>query len=207
MEIQFKPVEFPEPITRGWDYPLVWDVEFDPDMTTSEMRAILAKEDWKPMSLGYGLENNSLRSVLGPPFKSKELTRVHEAFTHRFFKDQVLETIKSIPYFSNLWPTGRLAEITEITAFWGRDLPGFKISPHLDNRLQICTGMIFFNEENDPASGTKFTRTNGGEVIKTGNCGFGQGWLLVHDYHGWHHGMNASAADRFHLTFHLRIRA
>lgn len=206
MEIRFKRAEFPEPITIGWDYPLIWDIDFDPGVSVQELRSTLAKEKWQPMSLGYGLENNAKRHLLGPPYQSELLARIDKTFAHPFFKMQLLETLGAVPYFHNLWPTDKLAELTQVSTSWGRDLPGFKISPHLDNRLQICTGMIFFNETNDPASGTKFTRTNGGPVIKTGNSGFGQGWILVHDYHGWHHGENASSTDRFHLTIHLRIK-
>jgi hypothetical protein len=206
MDVNFIPTDFPEPICKGWDWPLIWDIEFNPGLPVAEFREILRDENWQPLKLGYGLESNPKRHVLAAPYKSKVLQNIDRAFTHEAFKLQLIETIRAVPYFNNLWPTDKLAEHTEVSTLWSRDLPGFEISPHLDNRLQICTGMIFFNEKNDPASGTKFTRTNGGEVFKTGNSGFGQGWLLVHDYHGWHYGKNASDSDRYHLTFHLKIK-
>jgi hypothetical protein len=206
MQFNLEPVEFAEPSVQGWDWPLLWDVEYDPGIGYADLRKALSGEDWKPLTLGYGLQNTPLRQIIQGPFKSKELDLLDRSFKHPGFKHMLIETLNAIPFFRTLWPSDRLMEISEIGTQWSKDLPGYTSTPHLDNRLLLTTGMIFFNEKPDPLISTHFTKTFGGPIFKTSNSGFGQGWLLVHDHHGWHHGGNRSNTDRYHLTFHLRIR-
>ena len=82
-----------------------------------------------------------------------------------------------------------------------KDKPGFDINLHLDHRVTICTGMLFFNSYDDPDQATTFYSSMSMEHPIRMSSIYGKGWYSANTHHSWHTGSNNSNRDRYAIIF------
>ena len=116
----------------------------------------------------------------------------------------LLEEISKFPNFVEHWG---LADINDLvknvktTCHFVCDKPGYTTGVHLDCKSQVCTGMLFFNKEDDLKQSTTFyTSPNKDNPIRI-SSEYGNGWFSANTYWGHHIGGNNSSRDRYALIF------
>jgi hypothetical protein len=115
----------------------------------------------------------------------------------------LLNEICELDDFSiDLWHLENKQQIIKNVTTWIAflcDKPGFTTSKHIDSRLTVCTGMFFFNKEDDADQSTYFyTEFNSDTPTRTSSQ-FGHGWYAANTHGSWHVGSNNSHRNRYSL--------
>jgi|LauGreDrversion4_2_1035121.scaffolds.fasta_scaffold249735_1 hypothetical protein len=108
----------------------------------------------------------------------------------------------------DLWhleSTEQMTNNVRTTCSFARDTPGFDTNIHLDSRMTVCTGMLFFNQDNDPLQSTCFYTTLTGNEPVCMSSQFGNGWFAANTSISWHTGGNASSRYRYSLIFNVYL--
>jgi hypothetical protein len=134
--------------------------------------------------------------------KSPILQEIHKTVT-----DNIPSLVEGLTKFSDFVEHWGLDDINTLTSNLKTfckficDKPGFTTGIHIDNKSQVCTGMLFFNETDDPAQSTSFyTSLNGDNPLRISSQ-YGNGWFSANTYWGYHIGANNSQRDRYALLF------
>jgi hypothetical protein len=86
-----------------------------------------------------------------------------------------------------------------------RDSPGFTTSIHLDSRMTVCSGMLFFNKEDNPDQSTTFyTSPEGNDPIRISSQ-YGTGWYSANTGYSYHCGSNNSLHNRYSIMFYNKL--
>jgi hypothetical protein len=81
------------------------------------------------------------------------------------------------------------------------DKPGYTTNTHIDCKTNVCVGMFFFNEFDDPDQATFFyTSFSENDPARTSSQ-YGNGWYLANTHYSWHKGSNNSSRKRYSLYF------
>lgn len=96
---------------------------------------------------------------------------------------------------------GQLINNTSSSCHFICDKPGFNTDVHVDNRTQVCTGMLFFNSVDDPDQATTFYTTHSKDMPLRMSSKFGCGWYAANTHDNWHVGANNTQRNRYALIF------
>jgi hypothetical protein len=95
----------------------------------------------------------------------------------------------------------QLINNTKTTCMFTCDKPGYIIDTHVDSRLQVCTGMIFFNNFDDPDQATTFYTSHSGDNPLRMSSQYGSGWYAANTHDCWHTGANNTQRNRYAIIF------
>ena len=168
----------------------------------------LKNELWTEHSQSYERANDGVdfRSVLPEP-QSPILKEILDFVSSNAVKKQIIDQLYSdFPNIANTWEGWNSSTMFNVTTWGGqflKDNPGYQLEKHLDTRLQIATGLIYFTEQDNLAwSTTYYTDQLGTNEITIEN-NFCDGVLHINDYDTWHEGWNRSTQDRYLLIVGL----
>jgi hypothetical protein len=95
----------------------------------------------------------------------------------------------------------QLANNTKLSGHFVCDKPGYNTSVHIDCRIQVCTGMLFFNSFDDIDQATTFyTDHNNNNPIRMSSK-YGSGWYAANTHDCWHIGANNTQRNRYAILF------
>jgi hypothetical protein len=174
--------------------------------------AIIAKELknelWTEHARSYQRANDGVnfRAVLPTP-QSPILKEILDFVSSDEIKKQLIDQLyEDFPSIANTWEGWDSTKMFNVTTWGGqflKDIPGYQLEKHLDTRLQIATGLIYFTEKDNPDwSTTYYTDQTGTDKIRIEN-NFCDGVLHINDYDTWHEGWNRSTQDRYLLIIGL----
>jgi hypothetical protein len=112
----------------------------------------------------------------------------------------LLKNINTRQEFKDKWCLDyneQLLNNTKLTCMFVCDKPGFSLDSHIDSRLQVCTGMFFFNNFDDIKQSTTFYTTHQGENPIRLSSKYGTGWYAANDQDNWHSGGNFTDRNRY----------
>ena len=99
----------------------------------------------------------------------------------------------------------QMSNNTVISCSIFRDSPGFTTNIHLDSRMTVCSGMLFFNKEDDPSQSTTFyTSSQGDDPIRISSQ-YGRGWYASNTGYSYHCGSNNSLDNRYSIMFYNKL--
>ena len=166
------------------------------------------KENWIEHAQSYTRANNGVecRAVLPAP-QSSILKEILDFVSSDLIKKQVIDQLYThFPSISNTWEGWDPSEMFSVSVWGGqflKDSPGYSLEKHLDTRLQIATGLIYFTETDDPNwATTYYTDLAGSDALRIEN-NFCDGVLHINDHDTWHEGWNKSDSDRYLLIVGL----
>jgi hypothetical protein len=186
---------------RDFVYTLVLDLPW----TNSEIVSELDQEIWSPDEAGYSQSSFAtryrLRSVTQPTLK-----QIEAYVEHGDFKHQIIDTLWTTD-FPGHWgvDANRMDLMTFIYGLFTKDLPGYRIPVHIDDRMHVIQGMIYFVDGDDPNQSTTVYSTKDKDNpyrIPTGN---GMGYFAANTNDSWHAGHNASDRVRYSMVFGIRL--
>jgi hypothetical protein len=95
----------------------------------------------------------------------------------------------------------QLLNNTKVSCTFLRDAPGFTTKIHIDSRMTVCTGMLFFNSYDDADQSTTFyTSVTGDDPVRI-SSEYGKGWYSANTSYGFHCGSNNSLRNRYTVLF------
>ena len=139
--------------------------------------------------------------------------------TSTILKELLDRTIKKIPelfaemcnqdqFKNDTWHldnTEQMTNNTDVLCSLFRDSPGFTTDIHLDSRMTVCSGMLFFNKEDDPTQSTTFyTSPTGNDPIRISSQ-YGNGWYSANTGYSYHCGSNNSLHNRYSVMFYNKL--
>jgi len=170
----------------------------------------LAKENWIDHKDSEIKANagHLYRAVLPRP-QSEILKELLNFVCSEQVKNQVVDTLYTdFPQIGSLWEGWSNEQMKQHTIWGGqylKDSPGFKLEKHLDTRLQVATGLLYFTEYDNPNWSTVYyTDKIGSDKLRITNE-FGEGVLHINEYDTWHEGYNKSDQDRYLMIVGLLI--
>ena len=118
---------------------------------------------------------------------------------------RLLEEMCSLDQFKNdqwhLKSTEQMTRNTVVLGSFVRDAPGFNTDIHIDSRMTVCAGMLFFNKDNDSDQATTFySSPNPTDPIQMSSQ-YGKGWYAANTAMNWHTGGNTSSRNRYAIMF------
>ena len=142
-----------------------------------------------------------LRTVTQPTLK-----QIEQYVEHGPFKRALIDLLWSTG-FPAVWgvTADRMDAMTFIYATFTKDMPGYLIRTHTDDRMHVLQGMIYFIDGDDPAQSTTVYRSFEGDDPLRIPTGSGVGYFAANTNYSWHSGHNASAVDRYSLVFGIRL--
>lgn len=165
-------------------------------------------EDWIEhlYSTEKANSGHSNRSVLPNP-KSLILKEILKfASSDEIKKNIINQLYQEFPNIKQLWEGWSADKMFSVTSWGGqflKDSPGFCIEKHLDTRLQIATGLIYFVEDDDPLQSTIYYVDKTGSDPLRISTNFCDGVLHINDYDVWHEGANNSSKTRYLMILGL----
>jgi hypothetical protein len=136
--------------------------------------------------------------------RSKILSEIEQVITEYPFIEKFHETND----FKLLWKNISLEEFKKKVKFSCGclvDKPGFSLSPHLDSRQIVITGMIFLNPVNDVRQNTILYDDPYMKNPKHLPSNIGEGWVMCNTHTTWHSGRNLSDQNRYSILFDYTI--
>jgi hypothetical protein len=165
-------------------------------------------ESWTEHAQSFERANDGVdcRAVLPTP-QSPLLQEILKFVSSDLVKKQVIDQLyKDFPNISNTWEGWDSSTMFNVTLWGGqflKDSPGYRLEKHLDTRLQIATGLIYFTEKDDANwTTTYYTDQYGKDALRIEN-NFCDGVLHINDHDTWHEGWNRSNCDRYLLIVGL----
>lgn len=146
-------------------------------------------------------------------FGNSERTYCHD------IKSPILKSIYDTVIASVPKLLAEMSEFTEFQSHWGLDYkeqiinntktscyficdkPGFSTGTHIDNKTQVCTGMLFFNSTDDVEHSTTFYTSPSGDNPVRISSKYGNGWYAANTYSNYHIGANTSLRNRYSMIF------
>ena len=116
----------------------------------------------------------------------------------------LLEEISKFPEFVEHWGLDDITELVnnvKTSCYFVCDKPGYTTGLHIDCKSQVCTGMLFFNQLDDPDQSTYFSPSPNGDNPVRISSEYGNGWFSANTYNGYHIGANNTLRDRYALIF------
>ena len=183
----------------------IYTLKLDLPVTNDQIVAELAQETWTPDQAGYAQNSfptrYRLRSVTQPTLKLIEQYVVHGSF-----KRNLIDLLWTTG-FPAVWgvDADRMDAMTFMYGVFTKDLPGYSIRPHTDDRMHVLQGMIYFIDSDDPAQSTTAYTTKEGDNPLRIPTGPGLGYFAANTNDSWHVGQNASERDRYSMVFGIRL--
>jgi hypothetical protein len=185
--------------------PYIYTLKLDLPYTNEEIVHELKSEIWSPDEAGYNQNSfptrYRLRAVTQP-----RLLEIEKYIEHGDFKRQIIDTLWGTA-FPGHWgvDADRIDSMTFIYGIFTKDLPGYSIRIHTDDRMHVVQGMIYFIDGDDPDQSTTVYSTQSGDNPCRIPTGHGIGYFAANTNDSWHTGHNASDQDRYSLIFGIRL--
>ena len=180
------------------------------DISQTDFVDRLKRETWSPDATGYGHNRMSQRYTarydqLRDPFL-KELNEY--TFSTEFRSTVVHHFYQHNQHFVRDWSLSpkQMIEGTTSGARFIMDTPGLDLNTHLDNRMQVFTGMIYFNNVDNPLQSTTFYNTGDNQDPVVAQTNFGHGWVMANLHNSWHSGGNRDSHDRYSMLFNISLK-
>ena len=166
----------------------------------------LENETWVPDKAGYGQSEFATRYRVRQ-VQNTLTYKIEQYVEHGEFKQQIIDQLYQDPGFAAMWGVSpeRMDQQTFIYGVFTKDMPGYLIRMHTDDRMHVCQGMIYFSTHDDPDRATTFcTSFEGADPIRIVN-GPGQGYVAANTNNNWHWGHNATDQPRHSMIFGIRL--
>ena len=187
----------------------VYSVNLDLGCTYDEIIQDLSNESWTPDRGAYGQGDLVERYYIEwDQIKNPRLQRIQDYACSDGFRRSVIDRLYSEPLFAGHWSIGP-NEMFHATASSGRflrDRPGYHCGLHLDNRLQVASGMIYFANGDDESISTTFYTTEARRDPVRIPTGFGAGWIAANMHDSWHDGWNRGDHDRYSMLLSIGLK-
>ena len=187
---------------RDFIYTLAVEIPY----TNEEIITELKNEIWTPDQAGYGQNSFSTR-FRDKQVQSSKLLEIEQWVEHGDFKSKIINQLYAEKMFSAYWGVTpeRMMSMTHMYGGFTKDLPGYNIRIHTDDRMHVVQGMIYFINGDDPRqSTTAYTSKNQDNPLRI-PTGHGIGYFASNTNDSWHTGQNASNVDRYSLIFGIRL--
>ena len=165
----------------------------------------LKKETWQPDTAGYA--QNAFPTRYRVPDSHQPISKEIQSYVEKGnFKRTIIDTLWATN-FPAIWgvDAAQMDAMTFIYGIFTRDLPGYFIRPHTDDRMHVVQGMIYFIEGDDPAQSTVTYTTFEGDNPLRIPTGSGVGYFAANTNNSWHSGQNSSDQDRYSMVFGIRL--
>lgn len=185
----------------------VFSTQFNIDgVNTEEVIKDLANEDWIANQPNYG-QGQLVQRYFCNEIKNPFVKSINDFLINN--KRLFIDTLYAQEYFPMYWGISpdRMDNITNISTTLLLDKPDFDTKIHLDNRLTVATGMIYFIDQDDPKQSTSFYSNNKYQNQLRIPTGFGAGWFAANMHDSWHSGHNLSNQDRYSMIYNIVITA
>jgi len=184
----------------------VYSIKLELPYTNAEIVNELKVENWEEDIAGYGQTSFPTRFRIRQ-VQSNILREIEQYVEHGKFKHQIIDQLYQYPGFAAMWGVdpAKMDQQTFIYGVFTKDLPGYFIRPHTDDRMHVVQGMIYFIPTDDPDQSTTFYTTFEGDNPMRIPTGPGAGYVAANTNNGWHAGKNASEVDRYSLIFGIRL--
>ena len=183
----------------------VYSIKLELPYTNAEIVNELKVENWEEDVAGYGQNSFPTRYRLRQVTQPK-LLEIEHYVEHGDFKQQIVDTLwKTL--FSGYWgvTAEKMMRITHIYGTFTKDLPGFNIRIHTDDRMHVVQGMIYLIDGDDPNQSTyMYSDKNGNNSLRM-QTGHGVGYFAANTNDSWHTGQNTSEVDRYSMIFGIRL--
>jgi hypothetical protein len=116
----------------------------------------------------------------------------------------LLREMNEQPAFQEIWNFKYKEQILNNTSWTCHivcDKPGYNTDNHIDCRLQVCTGMLFFNSFDDVDQSTSFYTSHSKDGTIRMSSEFGNGWYTANTHINWHVGANNTQRNRYAILF------
>jgi hypothetical protein len=187
----------------------VYSVNLDLDVDYSRLIEILEKESWVPDRGAYGQGDFVSRYYLEwDKISDPVLKDLQDWSCSDSFRRCIIDRLYSEPAFAGHWSIDpdTMFRITASSGRFLKDLPGFGAGVHLDNRLQVAAGMIYFINGDDADQSTVFYIDQNKNSPLRIHTGHGQGWIAANMHDSWHDGWNRSDQTRYSMILSLGIK-
>jgi hypothetical protein len=186
---------------RSHIHALKLDLPVDNSVILHELRG----ETWLPDEGRNGQDNFPTRFRLRQ-LQSNILKEIEHYIEHSDFKQKILHELWKTN-FGSYWGVSEeyINNITFIYGLFTKDLPGYHIRIHTDDRMHVIQGMIYFIPTDDPDQSTTFYTSYSGDNPLRITTGPGLGYFAGNTSHSWHTGKNSSTEDRYSLIFGIRL--
>jgi hypothetical protein len=187
----------------------VYKVNLDIRADYANIIASLEKETWFPDQGAYGQSNFVSRYYLNwDQVQNTYLQEIQDWSCSDDFRRSVIDQLYSEPNFAGYWSIDpeTMFRTTVSSGRFLKDLPGFGAGVHIDNRLQVAAGMIYFIDGDDENQSTTFYSTPTGADPCRIPTGHGHGWIAANMHDSWHDGWNRSAQNRYSLILSLGLK-
>ena len=122
----------------------------------------------------------------------------------------LLTYLYSNPEFKqHIWPGTTLeqlmANVSPVCELY-RDDANWTMGIHIDHRAAVATGMMFFDQQDDPKHSTTFYTTEKGNKSLRMLSTYSNGWFSANTHRSWHRGGNQGCGYRYSVLFALFLR-
>lgn len=189
-----------------------------PSANWQRMHAQLESFDWEHMAPSGGQHAHAVQTIYTPSLwdhpgqQDPEATAALIEFQQFFdakFKQQLLDILFNDHKFLGHWGMPDRAcfdRITNLGTHWVLTPANFTQHQwHVDSRMQVAFGMIYFTLADNYLTSTWFDTGQPGHLLRA-PCGPGQGWMIVNCDEARHCGMNDMPSARYSLKFSLDLR-
>jgi hypothetical protein len=187
----------------------VYSVNLDVQINYADIIASLEKETWFPDQGAYGQADFVSRYYLEWDKISDPVLRDLQGWAcSDSFRRSVINQLYSEPTFAGYWSIDpeTMFRITSSSGQFLKDLPGFGAGLHLDNRLQVAAGMIYFINRDDENQSTVFYSDQEKNLPTRIPTGHGQGWIAANMHNSWHDGWNHSDQPRYSMILSIGLK-
>lgn len=167
-------------------------------------------EEWTNHADSEVKSNDGLahRAVLPAP-KSLILKEILEFVSSDKVKNQIIQQLyKDFPSIQSDWEGWTPEQMSKATVWGGqflKDSPGYLLEKHLDTKLQVATGLIYFTENDNPdIATTYYTDKTGADPLRI-STNFCNGVIHINSYNTWHSGHNKTNKDRYLMIVGLLL--
>jgi hypothetical protein len=192
----------------------VYTLKINLPYSCAEIIKELIKEDWQTDIAGYTQDSFPTRYRLKMVTQPR-LKEIEQYVERGEFKRKIIDTLwapatdGTAPSlgFSALWgvDADRMDAMTYMYGIFTKDLPGYLIRPHTDDRMHVVQGMIYFIDSDDPAQSTMTYTSFDGDNPYRIPTGSGVGYFAANTNNSWHSGQNSSDQDRYSMVFGIRL--
>jgi hypothetical protein len=186
----------------------VYEVNLDLPCSYEELQEDFAEETWVADSAAYGQSQLVDRYYLEwDQLKSPRLQLIQDWAGSDEFRRTAIDQLYSEELFAGHWgiDSEKLFQSSKSFGRILRDRPGYHCGLHLDNRLLVATGMIYFADHDHADISTEFytdkTRRDPARIT----TGFGWGWIAANMHDSWHDGWNRSQHDRYSMILGISL--
>lgn len=176
----------------------------------------LGSFEWDAMPSYGGQHRHAVQTLYTQPLtnhpgaKDPDTVRALDQFQQHFdhnFKQQMLDILFANQYFVGTWgqpDRHSFDQITYLSTHWVATPPHYIKHPwHVDARMQVAFGMIYFTEHDSALHSTWFDT---GDHLTRIPSAPGQGWMIVNTHEAKHCGMNDTADSRYSLKWSLDLK-